>query len=508
MSIVGKSVYLCLYEAVRKLESDSRKYSAELSSLESQFQHMAEKREELFSSLAQEYLPEMDVESIRGSLREVQYDLHRIYEEKELHRQGLEAEAKEIIDEKHELETSYNELTESLNSLAEKRLALEAKVSTKLKTDTEFLQYCKAASTIGERVKQNSLRVDEVKKEAEEKLPDFESDRLFSYLLEQKFATPRYKGKGLKKRLDSWVAGQVSFSKQYRNYNFLRTTPEIMQLEVENQEKQLAAALESIESSEEKIAKKVGLTKVREEGEKIGGERDSVMLKLEENDRKYGEVVAAREDLENDRGRYYQEALKRLKDFLESQPLVKLRNQAVEQPGQTDDILVSQIDSVSRNIDDLRDQARLRERQRSLTENQIEGLGRICAKSRREDFDSARSFFNGDFRIDSLISAFIDGSLTEASLWSEMVQSQYFSQPARRYSPMFEHVSGGRVSNVFGRALVEMILNGQIGRPRGHSRRARSTRGLPGRSSTSRSVPRRSPLPNLGGGGFSSGSGF
>lgn len=252
----------------------------------------------------------------------------------------------------------------------------------------------------------------------------------------------------------------------------------------------------------------MGLTKVRLEGEKVGGERDSVMLQLEEIDQKYAEVVSAREDLENDRGRYYQDALKRLKAFLESQPLVKLRAQAVEKPGQSDDILVSQIDNVNRNIDDLREQARLREQQRSLTENQIEGLGRVCAKSRREDFDSARSFFNGNFNIDSLISSFIDGNLTEASLWSEIVQNQHFSQPARRYSPMFEHVSGGRVSNVFGRALGEMILNGQIGRPRMGFPSSRSTGRRPGRSSRRRSAPRRSPLPNLGGGGFSSGSGF
>ena len=221
------------YETIRSLEKDSRNLSSNLSNAESQIRNLVSTREELFKKLAKEYLPEMDSDSIGSTLHQVQYDIHRIYEEKEVHRQELEAEAGALVSRKKTLEKDYETLTEELNKLAEKRLQLEEKVAGKLEKDAKFKELCEQSSVSGERVKQYQIRAEEMAREAEEKLPEFKEDKLFSYLLDCNYSTARYKGRGLRKRMDRWVARQVKFTDQYKNFQFLQTTPGIMAIEVE-----------------------------------------------------------------------------------------------------------------------------------------------------------------------------------------------------------------------------------------------------------------------------------
>jgi len=502
MATHGKNVYLRLYETIRALETDSRKLSASLSSAESEIRNLVSTREGLFKKLAVEYLPEMDSDSIGATIQEVQYDIHRIYEEKEHHRQELETEAAALVSRKKTLENDYEKLTEELNKLAEKRLELEEKVAGKLEKNPDFIKQCEQSSTFGEKVKQYQVRAEEMALESEEKLPEFKEDKLFSYLLECNYGTARYKGRGLRKRMDSWVARQVKFSDQYKNFQFLQTTPEIMALEVEKIQDELDGIMTEVSKIEKVYQDKYGLTDVIEKGLKVGQKREELMAALEELEESYAKIVGAREELENDRGHYHKKALKKIGNFLESQPVRSLRNQAAKQPGKTDDLLVDQIDKVEKAIDKARETASLVETERSLSENKLESLGRICAKYRRKDFDSARSFFSDKFSIADYLKAFMGGSMTEASFWSALVHNQNFSRPARGYSPIFDQMgpTSQDMAGVFGRALGEMILSGQMGR-----RRRSWNPGFPGiprkggGRSSRRSMPR---IPrSLGGGG-------
>ncbi len=511
MATHGKNVYLSLYETIRSLEKDSRNLSSNLSNAESQIRNLVSTREELFKKLAKEYLPEMDSDSIGSTLHQVQYDIHRIYEEKEVHRQELEAEAGALVSRKKTLEKDYETLTEELNKLAEKRLQLEEKVAGKLEKDAKFKELCEQSSVSGERVKQYQIRAEEMAREAEEKLPEFKEDKLFSYLLDCNYSTARYKGRGLRKRMDRWVARQVKFTDQYKNFQFLQTTPGIMAIEVEKLQDGLDNLIKEVSKIEKVYQDKYGLTSVIEEGLKVGQQREELMAALEELEESYAQIVGAREELENDRGHYHKKALKKIRAFLESQPVNKLRKQAAEQPGKSDDLLVDQIDRIEKAIDQSREQALQVESQRSVSENKLESLGRICAKYRRKDFDSARSFFSEKFNIGEYLSAFMGGSMTEANFWSALVQNQHFSRPARGYSPIFDHAGPTAVdmAGVFGRAFGEMILSGQMGR-----RRRGWTSGFPGapRGGSRRRAPRpnmpRTPRSFGGGGGFSSGNGF
>lgn len=500
----GKSVYLRFYEAIRGLESDSRQLSSVLSSLESSLGEVVGEREELYTNLAQEFLPEMDSDAIQSTLHEVQYDLQKIYQEKEKHRRVLEEESASLLENKQEKESIYHDLTDKLDSLASKRIELEDKVSKQLKDNKILQQMLDSSNHLSERVKQYQERSLEIKKEAEEKLPDFKKDILFSYLLSRNFATPKYKSKGLSKRLDNWVSKKVSFKSQLKNYQFLQTTPALMELEVERVEKELFSELQKIEAEEKKVADKLGLTKVREEGRALGQSRDKLMGELEEIEKSFQELVLEREELENDRGRYYAEAIKKLQDYLESKPVEELRHKAKNHPGRGDDVIVSKIESLEQSIFAKEEELLEIERRRGLKENQLESLGRICAKYRREDFDSARSFFAKTFDAHSYLDSFLAGNLTEAGFWSSLAQSQHFSRPARRYNPIFEQVARGS-GGIFDSALGEILMSGQMG-----SRRRRRRGGIRiGAQTRGPSPKRRGPVsPNLGGGGFSSGSGF
>jgi hypothetical protein len=79
------------------------------------------------------------------------------------------------------------------------------------------------ATAVAERAEQKLelARTDRTAKSA-----PYESDPLFSYLWKRKFRTPDYRGGGLTRMLDNWVAGLCRYDEAYLNYARLTELPD------------------------------------------------------------------------------------------------------------------------------------------------------------------------------------------------------------------------------------------------------------------------------------------
>ena len=112
------------------------------------------------------------------------------------------------------------------------REKLEQVVSERLHGSDEFKRLSEQALTAETELERNEDRVADIKAEAEKKLPSYDHSRLFKYLYDAGYGTPAYKGKGLTRRLDGWVARMIDYPSARRGYDFLRVTPELMAQEV------------------------------------------------------------------------------------------------------------------------------------------------------------------------------------------------------------------------------------------------------------------------------------
>ncbi|MEL7110807.1 MAG: hypothetical protein AAGL99_16210 [Pseudomonadota bacterium] len=148
-----------------------------------------------------------------------------------LHRQALEllqSHAAYIEDERQSIEAASDEITQleaKRADLAKQHEVLEAEIEakladieTRLKEDDAYrglVQSFEDADAIADRADQKlAVAIDE----REEKSEAYLSDPLFSYLWERGFGTTEYKGGGLFKMLDGWVAKLCKYDGARPNY--------------------------------------------------------------------------------------------------------------------------------------------------------------------------------------------------------------------------------------------------------------------------------------------------
>lgn len=92
-----------------------------------------------------------------------------------------------------------------------------------------------------------------------EKSDPYEGDPLFSYLWERRFRTPDYKGNGLTKMLDGWVARLCGYDKAHLTYARLTELPERLAEHVAHVEALEGEAEASLKALESKALKEGGL---------------------------------------------------------------------------------------------------------------------------------------------------------------------------------------------------------------------------------------------------------
>jgi hypothetical protein len=100
------------------------------------------------------------------------------------------------------------------------------------------------------------------KTDREAKSKPYETDPLFSYLWQRKFRTPEYRGRGLGRMLDNWVAKLCRYDEAYLNYARLTELPDRIAEHLANmklEEAEAEAAIERFEAAklEEKGAGKL-----------------------------------------------------------------------------------------------------------------------------------------------------------------------------------------------------------------------------------------------------------
>src|SRR3989344_5442062 len=218
MSINGSSVHKKIKEKVREVESQSEDLASQLYNVEQNLTNLTTERENNYGSLAVHYLPELDAQTVQATLREVRGEVERVFREKQDRRDTLEKLMKENRDKNHKLEEAIDTTTAEVEQQAQERDKTIELISGDLQKDTNYIQRDEEAKKAEVLLQQYKKRVEEVERETNKKLPAFERNKIFGYLLRVDYGTTRYSRQGLRKRLDSWVAEKVNFDENKKCY--------------------------------------------------------------------------------------------------------------------------------------------------------------------------------------------------------------------------------------------------------------------------------------------------
>ncbi len=470
----GSTIYSKIKQKVAEVENERNKLSGEIDRYERSISNLTNQREEAFVELAEFYLPSLEAKAVKETLKEVRAGVEAIFQEKQERRSKLEEDLSKSRTKKHQMEEQYETVTAHLNDKVKERDKLTDIVNKHLAGDQNYTLLFGQTTEANERLKQGQQRVEEVSNDAKNKLPAYEANKLFMYLARRKFETEGYKGRGLFKKLDSWVAKKIDYVESKKSYDFLKSMPELMALEVEKREEELNNLAKKVEAIRTDAADKYGLLKVLAEGKAIGQKRDSLMKSIENEDslqKSYSDEIKS---LNNTKGAYYHQAIDKLKGYLKGETIQDLIKKAKDTPSERDDRLVGIIDDADKQVKAYKGAIKDKRKDWDAVNEKLEGLNEIKRKFSSNDYDSSSSSFDSDFNINAVLIAYIAGKMSSHDVWKKIDSKQNFEHRSS-YSSSSSSSSWGGGSHSSGGGFGGGGFSGGGG---------------------------------FGGGGFSSGSGF
>lgn len=440
----GSAVYNELKSSISKLERECSVSDGQISRSEAEITLLMNEREQCYSSLAVFYLPELDAESVKKTLKEVQEDVKKVFAEKQAKRAQLDESISRANAKRVQYEITLETVTEALNCKSAEKDEAAKKVAQALSEDPAYRILCDKTRQSEEKLKRNKERVAEVEAMAKEKLPAYTKNKIFVYLLGRNFGTAGYDASGLSRVLDEWAAKKINYESAKKDYDFLISMPQQMGEEVKRRESEFEKLLEQVRAKEKAAADSQGLTKIIEDGEALLKKRDEAMRNISAANAEIERYGSERKDAENTKGSHHVQAVAKLKEFLKGTEIESLRQKAMGTKAETDDDLVTQIETIDSRVRSLKDTVKSTRRTADEKRTYLTGLKRIQSKFSSSDYESSRSYFDSGFNINSLLVGYIAGRMSEGSVWGRIESAQHFRpRQTYNYSPSHTPSYGG-----------------------------------------------------------------
>jgi chromosome segregation ATPase len=450
--VSGSVVYRHIKEKISELESDLDSLGNEINVCENSITKGMEERENCYGALATFYLPELDATSMQKTIKEVQDEVKMIFRQKQTRRTELEATMNSSQSDKKRFEAELDEVTEKLNGKVAERERLSKIVAIELSKNKSYTDTRTQAVEIDKQLTDYKKKVKEIEQDATERLPAYEENKLFSYLLGKNFGSPNYEGHGLVARLDAWVARIVNFDEEKQSYDFLHSVPEIINEEVRKKQKDLEKLAKGLQKVETEVSDKTGFAQIIKEGTTLGEYREKLLEHIELLTLTYSASERERRGFDSTKDSYHAEAINRLKAYLKGATIEDLKRKALTTTDKIDDNLIDQIEEIDLNIKTFKKKANGLKTRRNSIEEKLEGLNSIKQKYSHSDFESGSSSFGSGFDINLLLVAYLMGKTSQSDLWNDIQHHQDFeressyshsSYSSHSSSPSFDSFSSG-----------------------------------------------------------------
>ncbi|MBI2575440.1 hypothetical protein HYV82_06170 [Candidatus Woesearchaeota archaeon] len=408
MSISGSTVKHRIREQIDELEREEEGLNSDLRGYENQIGTFTGERESIYAVLAANYLPELDAESVKQTVGQVQGDA-----------------------------------TEKLNAKAAERDELVQKVGEALQQNQEYVQLTGQAAQEEAHISEANATHKAFQASAGRKLAAYEGNRLFMYLAGRKYGTEQYRAWGAFRALDSWVARQISYADARKGYDYLRAMPGLMADRIRELQEGLNSTRSGVQRIEKAAANRHGLTKAINEGTELAKYREQILANIQSAQSEEQAYTRERAEIDGEKDPYHQEAITELKSYLKGETIAGLKALARSTPGTEDDGLVARIESIDESVRALKDNAKESKASRDKLARQISGLREVLSSFTQHDYDSGRSYFGDGFDINALLAGYLMGRHSSSDMWRTVDAEQHFEQPAYSYSGSSGSDSGG-----------------------------------------------------------------
>lgn len=457
MPTPGAAIFDVLKQALVEAQQGASTAHDEARRIDDEMAALATKRSEAVLELSRLALPELTRPAVEAGFAEVRQDLLTIVERKDRRAREIRDRLERLHAAAQEARNKRDVAITAAQAAVQRQADVQAALARTLEQDAQFQELSRKALQAEAELKRDEERVAQIARESKEKVPAYEKSRLFQYLMQQRYGTPEYRGRGLVRRFDRWVGRLVEFDKASRSYRFLLTTPALMDAETARRHTEFDHLMETIERIEAEAAQRLEVAKAVA----AVGETAKVLEGLEqqfaEAEGRARDVEQELASLDQEQGRFYEEALSRLKTYLAQAESSLLERRAAATPDPTDDEVTLRIRVLNEDIAAM--QPRLA-RQKSLSgeaSRVSEGLAHLTRRFEQANFHEMRSYFADGYDVRKSIELLRTGVLSRDAFWDEIKrhQERVPTEFEKRASETIAHAMNGPLSG----ALAEAMLN-------------------------------------------------
>ena len=184
----GSSVLKEVQAKINTIETEYNNVHHELTANQKLQKELSKNKAKAFEQLAEFYLPELTREGVRETLRERQSTVAKILEEKELHQANLTQLMGTNWEERCVQEKQLARLEEVISTNDSSLDLAKRNVSKELTENAVYSKLRTEAQEAGQKIAQLKAQHQAFVAQAETKLPAYQQNKLFSYLLGRGFA--------------------------------------------------------------------------------------------------------------------------------------------------------------------------------------------------------------------------------------------------------------------------------------------------------------------------------
>jgi hypothetical protein len=456
MAMEGSEVDRRLREAHAQAEARVAAIREEADALELGARDHDAQRGEAVLELARLELPQLTPEAIRSTIESARSRLLDVLERKKTRIRELAARKQEAAAAAATGQADLDVVTAQLNDLVDRREKLELQVAEALQKRADFVERSTLAAEAEENLHRNEGRVAEIERDAREKLPAYQSSRLFQYLYKREYGTTEYKGRGWIDRLDRWVARMIDYPRARRGYEFLLNTPSLVAAEVKRRRDVFDQLMDQVEAIQKEEADRLGLTPVLEKGKTVGEQRDRLVARLNELRDVIQKIEGERARLDQGQDAFHAEAIETLRDVLERTEQRVLNRRADASPTPEDDAIVARLAQATQRLEEVRvREAELAEERRHAVAVRA-SLEDLRRRFREANFDSTRSVFSDDRVLESVLDGLDSGRINAAQAWELFRRTHHFRpSPVEIYYPNGASISTGSTGRILTQVLIQ-----------------------------------------------------
>ena len=229
--------------------------------------------------------------------------------------QGAESQARELLESHDEyaarqqervdqssalitdLEAARREAAAALDESVEAYEVRVAEIEEALEKDDAYLALAEELEEASAIVARSEQKLELAKDDRNRKGVPYDDDPLFSYLWQRGFRTTDYKGRGLTKMLDNWVARLIKFDRARLNYARLTELPKRLAEHVEQVKSEQTEAQSNLEAAEQTALQNGGAVELEAAANTRRSELEAVDVKIEQAEDAHRSAIAAHEEI-------------------------------------------------------------------------------------------------------------------------------------------------------------------------------------------------------------------